>query len=166
MKKVICLGGGGNQIAVIESALRLGLEVITIDQNANAKGRNLSTHFINVSTHKPFEIYDALLLPVTLGSAYKHVEPKYENGMLLNFMEPVKIDGKIIENIAVDTFYTNLFNLMGNPVIVIPIGFTESGLPVGIQVVGRRWSDAKLLIVAKQLFEVAGDFRHPPGFMN
>ena len=55
---------------------------------------------------------------------------------------------------------------MGNPVIVIPIGFTESGLPVGIQVVGRRWSDAKLLIVAKQLFEVAGDFRYPPGFMN
>ena len=115
---------------------------------------------------KVFENYDALLLPVTLGSAYKHVEPKYENGMLLNFMEPVKIDGEIIENIAVDTFYTNLFNLMGNPVIVIPIGFTESGLPVGIQVVGRRWSDAKLLIVAKQLFEVAGDFRHPPGFMN
>ena len=94
------------------------------------------------------------------------MEPKYENGMLLNFMEPVKIDGEIIENNAVDTFYTNLFNLMGNPVIVIPIGFTESGLPVGIQVVGRRWSDAKLLIVAKQLFEVAGDFRHPPGFMN
>ena len=115
---------------------------------------------------KVFENYDALLLPVTLGSAYKHVEPKYENGMLLNFMESVKIDGEIIENIAVDTFYTNLFNLMGNPVIVIPIGFTESGLPVGIQVVGRRWSDAKLLIVAKQLFEVAGDFRHPPGFMN
>ena len=115
---------------------------------------------------KVFEKYDALLLPVTLGSANKHVESKYENGMLLNFMEPVKIDGEIIENIAVDTFYTNLFNLMGNPVIVIPIGFTESGLPVGIQVVGRRWSDAKLLIVAKQLFEVAGDFRHPPGFMN
>ena len=55
MKKVICLGGGNNQLAVIKSALRLNLEIIVIDKNPLAKGIELSTYFINESTHD-FEI--------------------------------------------------------------------------------------------------------------
>ena len=51
MKKVICLGGGNNQISVINSALRQNLEVIVIDQNIEAKGAKLSKYFINESTH-------------------------------------------------------------------------------------------------------------------
>ena len=51
MKKVICLGGGNNQISVIDSALRQNLEVIVIDQNIESKGAQLSNYFINESTH-------------------------------------------------------------------------------------------------------------------
>ena len=60
MKKVICLGGGNNQISVIKSALRLGLEVITVDRNNIAKGKKISNYFINQSTGDPIKIFEEL----------------------------------------------------------------------------------------------------------
>ncbi|HCP33206.1 MAG: amidase [SAR324 cluster bacterium] len=108
--------------------------------------------------------FDALLLPVTLDAAHEHLESKFENGMLANLMENITIDGQEVMVAVAELSYPILFNLTGNPVVVIPAGFTESGLPVGIQVVGQRWRDAELLVVAKQLFEIAGDFQHPPDY--
>lgn len=43
------------------------------------------------------------------------------------------------------------FNASGQPAIAIPTGFTESGLPVGIQLVGRPAADATVLSLAAQL---------------
>ncbi len=60
--------------------------------------------------------------------------------------------------------YTKVFNVTGNPVVVMPVGLTKGGLPIGIQVVGRRWHDMELLSVAGQLVEVADAYRHPPGY--
>jgi Asp-tRNA(Asn)/Glu-tRNA(Gln) amidotransferase A subunit family amidase len=37
-------------------------------------------------------------------------------------------------------------------------------LPIGVQVVGRRWDDMALLDVAETLMEVIGPVRHPPGY--
>ena len=84
--------------------------------------------------------------------------------MLANLMENITIDGQEVMVAVAELSYPILFNLTGNPVVVIPAGFTEFGLPVGIQVVGQRWRDAELLVVAKQLFEIAGDFQHPPDY--
>ena len=50
--------------------------------------------------------------------------------------------------------------------VVIPIGFTQSGLPIGIQIVGKKMRDVELLIVAQQLFNIGGDFRIPPKFIK
>jgi amidase len=60
--------------------------------------------------------------------------------------------------------YTVPFNTTGHPVVVIPIGMSEQGLPIGAQLVARRWQDAELLVAARQLFSAAGDLRHPPGY--
>ena len=61
MKKVICLGGGNNQISVIKSqASRLRLEVITVDRNNIAKGKKFSNYFINKSTGDPIKIFEEL----------------------------------------------------------------------------------------------------------
>jgi amidase len=60
--------------------------------------------------------------------------------------------------------FTTVFNVTGSPVVVIPLGLTEEGLPIGIQVVGRRWHDMELLSVAEKLAEVAGPMQHPSGF--
>ncbi|PYX61496.1 MAG: hypothetical protein DMG73_03375 [Acidobacteria bacterium] len=37
------------------------------------------------------------------------------------------------------------FNLTGLPAATVPCGFTSEGLPVGLQIVGPRFSDASVL---------------------
>ena len=46
------------------------------------------------------------------------------------------------------------FNLSGNPACSIPCGFTPEGLPVGLQIVGRRFDDLGVLQMAAR-FEAA-----------
>ncbi|MHA6688227.1 amidase [Mesorhizobium sp. A556] len=43
------------------------------------------------------------------------------------------------------TPFTYPFNLSGNPAASIPCGLTAGGLPVGLQVVGRRHADAQVM---------------------
>ena len=50
--------------------------------------------------------------------------------------------------------YTYPFNVTGVPAIVLPAGRTVTGLPVGLQLVGRRLDDARLLAAAAA-FEAA-----------
>ena len=44
--------------------------------------------------------------------------------------------------------YTTPFNLAAMPAISLPCGFTESGLPLGLQIAGRRYDDATVLRAA------------------
>ena len=44
--------------------------------------------------------------------------------------------------------YTGPFNLTGQPAVSVPCGFTSSGLPIGLQLVGVPFDDAGLLRVA------------------
>ena len=44
--------------------------------------------------------------------------------------------------------YTCPFNLTGHPAVSVPCGFTASGLPVGLQLVGAPFEDVALLEVA------------------
>ncbi len=50
--------------------------------------------------------------------------------------------------------FTFPFNLTGNPAASIPCGFTTDGLPVGLQIVGRRFDDVSVL-QASAAFEQA-----------
>ncbi len=49
--------------------------------------------------------------------------------------------------------YTQLANLTGRPAISVPLHWTENGLPLGVQLVGRLGADGLLLQVAAQLEE-------------
>jgi amidase len=40
--------------------------------------------------------------------------------------------------------FTSPFDMTGNPTISLPGGFTRDGSPVGFQLVGRKWGEAKL----------------------
>jgi amidase len=53
-------------------------------------------------------------------------------------------------------------NLTGHPAVAIPIGLDQRGLPIGVQIVGPRWSDERLLGIARAVAEVVGPFPHPP----
>jgi amidase len=104
---------------------------------------------------------DAWLCPVASIAAPPHEELK-------NFMEAmmayVDVDG-VKTPYDVATFgYTSIFNLTGSPVVTIPAGSTKDGLPVGLQVVGKRWRDEQLLDVADAISGIIGTFRPPPEF--
>ncbi len=57
---------------------------------------------------------------------------------------------------------TRASNLTGLPAISIPCGFTRDGLPIGLQLIGRRWGEARLLAIALA-YEESTDWhrRHP-----
>ena len=46
------------------------------------------------------------------------------------------------------------FNTTGSPAVTVPCGFTGSGMPVGMQIVGRAFEDATVLRVAKTYQDV------------
>ena len=50
--------------------------------------------------------------------------------------------------------FTFPFNLTGQPAATVPVGMTSSGLPVGLQIVGRRFSD-RTVLAASAAFEAA-----------
>jgi aspartyl-tRNA(Asn)/glutamyl-tRNA(Gln) amidotransferase subunit A len=58
---------------------------------------------------------------------------------------------------------TRTVSLAGLPAVVVPVGWTSDGLPVGMQLIGRHGSDALLLGVAER-FQAATDHHHkePP----
>ena len=56
--------------------------------------------------------------------------------------------------------------LSGHPVVVLPVGWSTQGLPMGVQLAGRRWRDPQLLDVAAALDRVIGDLRSPPAFVT
>lgn len=85
---------------------------------------------------------DVLLCPVTSGTAFPHCPP---GGML-------ELDGLTVSYaLGGGIGFTSPFNLTGNPVVVLPLGLAPNGLPVGIQIIGRRWQERPLLAVARAL---------------
>jgi aspartyl-tRNA(Asn)/glutamyl-tRNA(Gln) amidotransferase subunit A len=59
--------------------------------------------------------------------------------------------------------FSSPFNLFHNPAASIPAGFSSSGLPIGLQIVGPRHADL-LVLQASRAFEMAFPWKqhHPP----
>ena len=80
-----------------------------------------------------FATYDVLLCPTV-------AVPPFEVGI----EGPTQIAGRAVDRrtwIAM----TPLFNLTGQPAATVPCGFTNEGLPIGLQIVGRRFDEATVL---------------------
>ena len=77
-----------------------------------------------------FEDFDLLLTPTTAVTA-----PPIEGP-------------DAVEQAALLTRFTGPFNLTGLPAISIPCGFSKKGLPIGLQIIGPAWSEAKILQAA------------------
>ena len=107
---------------------------------------------------------DVLLCPVSCTPAYEHIAPWRYFGPYPAYKAPVMVDGKPVNYLVANLSYTSIFNLTGNPVVVIPIGYTKEGLPIGAQIVGRRWRDMELLSIAEQLDKVAAAYQRPKGY--
>ena len=103
---------------------------------------------------KELEKWDAWLCPVAMTPAFIHRAKG----------EAVDVEGRKVPYQMASGAYTVPFNLTGHPVVVVPIGFTKDQLPIGIQIVGKRWKEMELLKIAQQLANVIGSFPHPSGY--
>ena len=73
---------------------------------------------------------------------------------------PLDSDLSPLEYYALDLF-TVAMNLAGVPAVSVPCGLATNGLPLGIQVVGRRFDDMRVLQLAKHI-EAAADVDNRP----
>jgi Asp-tRNA(Asn)/Glu-tRNA(Gln) amidotransferase A subunit family amidase len=99
-----------------------------------------------------FATYDLLLLPTTATLPF----PAHGS-------YPATVAGRPITTPYDLLVLTFAFNLTGQPAISVPAGWTADGLPVGLQIVGRRHADA-LVLRAAAAFEAAAPWVHrrPP----
>ncbi|MBI2016023.1 MAG: amidase [Candidatus Rokubacteria bacterium] len=88
------------------------------------------------------ERFDLLLMPTV-------AVPPFDAGA----RPPREVDGRSVSVLGWMPF-TFPFNLTGQPAASVPAGFTDDGLPVGLQIVGRRHADATVLAAAAA-FEAA-----------
>jgi amidase len=100
--------------------------------------------------------YDAWLMPVMPDAAF--VRQKQS--------EPLRIDGVEHPYFFAGTSYNYLANLTGQPSIVLPCGLSREGLPIGLQLTGKRWGDARLLGIAKVLEKLLPPCPVPPDYAS
>lgn len=117
--------------AQIEAGLRLtGTEVAQALQLREALYTVLAAFFRR---------YDLLLTPTTPVTAWP-----------LELLAPPRIEGRAATPRG-HAVFTPLFNHTYVPACSVPCGLDAQGLPVGIQVVGPRFSDAKVLALAARI---------------
>ncbi len=105
--------------------------------------------------------YDAWLCPVSATTAFKHHAHSKTLGDFKIYNQPLQVDGADIHYYVATQSYTTVFSTTNSPVVSMPIGLGPSGLPVNIQVAGKRYSDRRLLQVAKVLDDYTEKFQYP-----
>ncbi|KAM7277003.1 hypothetical protein ACFE04_018869 [Oxalis oulophora] len=99
------------------------------------KIRNRQMQFHN----KIFEKADVIVTPTTGVTAYP---------ILNDVMETGELD---YVNGAALVRYSISGNFLGLPAVTVPVGFDKAGLPIGLQFIGRPWSEATLIHIASAM---------------
>jgi Asp-tRNA(Asn)/Glu-tRNA(Gln) amidotransferase A subunit family amidase len=86
-----------------------------------------------------FQQYELLLTPTIAA-------PPFDSG----FTGPRYVAGEKVTPLL--PFFTFPFNLTGQPAASVPAGFTKDGLPVGLQIIGRRFGEP-IILRASSCFE-------------
>jgi amidase len=108
-----------------------------------------------VAWERFFDTWDVLLCAPAMVGAFPHCE----------IGSPLQVDDRVVEYWHISA-HTTLFNYTGHPAIVLPSTHDRYGLPIGVQIVGKRWDDARLLGVAQALAPIIGAWKRPPGYYN
>lgn len=82
-----------------------------------------------------FERYDLLLTPTLCLPAFP-----------LGIVGPRELAGREVTHLGWTLCYP--FNYSGQPAVSVPAGWTATGLPIGLQIIGRRFEDALVLRAA------------------
>ncbi len=93
--------------------------------------------------------YPVLLCPTAAIPAFRHGEREWQ------------VEGKTVKYLDAWS-YCEWFNLLGFPAAVVPMGYSDQGLPIGVQIVGRPWQEQVVLAVAEKLEKERGPWQAPP----
>jgi amidase len=104
-----------------------------------------------------FKKYDVLLCPVTAISAHSHDHTE-------KFSRMIEVNDQTYDYWETIMPWNSLAQVAYLPATVAPIGYTSTGLPVGIQIIGPYLEDYTPIQFAKKLEEIHGKFQLPPGF--
>jgi aspartyl-tRNA(Asn)/glutamyl-tRNA(Gln) amidotransferase subunit A len=88
---------------------------------------------------KFFDRFDLLLTPTAPVPAFEADQPNPDG---------IPVPSGSLVPFADWSPFTYPWNLTGQPAASVPCGFTREGLPVGLQIVGRRFGDATVLRAA------------------
>ena len=94
-----------------------------------------------------FDHYDIILSPVTIC-------PPVKNAKDHNTLGPKEVNGQKVDPL-IGYCETFLENFTGNPAASVPAGLTKDGLPVGLQIVGKKFRDEDVFAVAKTFEDIA-----------
>jgi amidase/aspartyl-tRNA(Asn)/glutamyl-tRNA(Gln) amidotransferase subunit A len=95
------------------------------------------------AVQKALTDYDGLLTPTVAALPV----PNAPDGATLG---PASINGRSVER-TIGWCLTHPFNFTGHPAASVPAGMTDGGLPVGLQIVGRRLRDEDVITIARHV---------------
>ena len=117
---------GRDQLSgVMRAAIEEGRKVLAVDYTLAVEWIEV----LNAGLDEIFERYDAILTPAAVGEAPSGLKS------------------------TVDPAFCTLWTLCGTPAVTLPLLQGEAGLPIGVQMVGRRGDDGRLLRSARWLTE-------------
>jgi Asp-tRNA(Asn)/Glu-tRNA(Gln) amidotransferase A subunit family amidase len=87
-----------------------------------------------------------LISPVSTGPAFRHGQGNYLPGA--GYRDTMR--------------FSQWLNLTGFPGASIPLGTSNNGLPIGVQVIGRPFEDELVLAVAEAIEQARGPWQPPP----
>jgi aspartyl-tRNA(Asn)/glutamyl-tRNA(Gln) amidotransferase subunit A len=156
-KQIFC-GGIATRLAPYlhrRSEIEPGLVEIIEETLAEAPTRYVQAWFDRLAWWQQhprvfFEKYDLLLTPTIACAAFD-----------ADGEGPGKIAGTPVDRYGWIPF-TYPFNVTGQPAASVPCGFTRHGLPIGLQIVGRRFDDATVLRASAGFERVRPWAQHQP----
>jgi amidase len=130
-------------ITQVDAALKL-------DAKSLADAERLRTIYWH-NFRRFMEGYDYMITPVIGAPAFRVGEPL-----------PTHVGGKPVAKYYDAFRFPYAFSLIGVPAIAIPCGLTKAGLPVGIQIVGHRFSEESELEAAAAYMQIKPELKLLP----
>ena len=104
-----------------------------------------------------FNDIDVFLMPVDYTVAFQHDHSDPMTGRVIQTPWGTR---QYMDQL----FWMTFSSITGLPCTVAPVGFTESGLPVGVQIIGPYLEDGTTIHFAKLIVEITGGYMEPPGY--
>ena len=121
------------------------------------RSANEKRHHLRWAWHEYFERYDIMLAPVTATAAFEHDHrPLWDRTTLVDNQPRPYFE---------QVFWSGLTGVAFLPSTVIPTGLNESGLPIGIQIVGAAYDDLITIGIASDLEHLGFAFTPPPAYV-